>query len=172
MNFFQRYKKAMEHKHGWEVELRCPHCGFQGKPEYRGWKPGNTINFGNSATIFSDLICAQCKKDIKETAAKKLVELFAPVAVPAGNKKMLIGFLALIFAVPLLCHALWGPKAAIFFPLALIFILPAILFFNYRIALLRQHCQCGNPQYLFMGLLGRSYCYRCSSCGRLLRIRD
>ena len=28
----------------------------------------------------------------------------------------------------------------------------------------------GNPEYSFLGLLRRSYCYRCSSCGRLLRL--
>jgi hypothetical protein len=31
---------------------------------------------------------------------------------------------------------------------------------------------CGEPDYVFLGMLGRSYCYRCSSCGRLLRLRD
>jgi hypothetical protein len=46
------------------------------------------------------------------------------------------------------------------------------MWFNYQIASIRCWCECGRPGYKFMGLLGRSYCYRCSSCGRRLRLKD
>ena len=49
---------------------------------------------------------------------------------------------------------------------------PTIMWFNWQIASIRCRCECGKPAYKFMGMLGRSYCYRCSSCGRLLRLRD
>ena len=49
---------------------------------------------------------------------------------------------------------------------------PMILLFNWQVHSPRFRCDCGQPAYKFMGMLGRSYCYRCSSCGRLLRLRD
>ncbi len=49
---------------------------------------------------------------------------------------------------------------------------PAIFWFNWQIHGARHRCECGQPAYVFMGLLERSYCYRCSTCGKLLRVRD
>jgi hypothetical protein len=47
----------------------------------------------------------------------------------------------------------------------------AIRTFNRRVYGLKAQCACGQPAYHFMGLLGRTDCYRCATCGRLLRLR-
>jgi hypothetical protein len=53
-----------------------------------------------------------------------------------------------------------------------VFVAPLALWFNWRDASLRSRCQCGKPEYELLGLLGRSYCYRCRSCGQPLLFRD
>jgi hypothetical protein len=58
------------------------------------------------------------------------------------------------------------------FRLPLLLLAPAIFWFNWRIASIRHRCACGRPDYRLMGLIGRSYAFRCSTCGRLLRLRD
>ena len=49
---------------------------------------------------------------------------------------------------------------------------PVAVWFRWRIRRLRSACPCGTPRNRFMGMLGRTYCLRCSNCGRLLRFRD
>ncbi|MEW6555699.1 MAG: hypothetical protein AB1384_15630 [Actinomycetota bacterium] len=62
--------------------------------------------------------------------------------------------------------------APLFFLIPLLVLIPLL---DRGTATLRQSCDCGSPDYIFMGMLGRSYCFRCfrcASCGRLLRLRD
>ena len=66
----------------------------------------------------------------------------------------------------------WGGWAFSLLALLALFSGPAVMWCNYRIHSIRHECECGKPDYLFMGLLGRSSCHRCSSCGKLLRLRD
>lgn len=171
-SFLKKYKQVMELKHGWTVELTCPKCGKNAIPLYEGWKPNYEMNFFQKSTVYADLKCPACGADLRETAAGKLKELFLNVPLEAQNKKVLSGFILLIVLIPLLLVAIFGKKGFFVFPFMAIFIGPAILYFNYKIAILRKKCECGRPDYVFMGLLGRSYCHRCSSCGRLMRTRD
>jgi hypothetical protein len=67
---------------------------------------------------------------------------------------------------------LWGADVFLYLVVFAFLSAPGIMIFNYQIASLRRQCACGRPDYRFLGMLGRSYCYRCDSCGRLLRIRD
>jgi len=176
-----RYRERMQHQHAWEVELTCPACGFTGLPVFHGWTPSNAVNFGKKATIYANLTCPQCQADLKEAAAKKLVELFADVAVPPRNRQVMARFLAVTLGIPLLLAVglflgvwagWWSGRAfVILTPLSMVF-LPFIFWLNWQVASLRYQCECGQPAYKFMGLLGRSYGYRCSTCGKLLRLRD
>jgi hypothetical protein len=180
-SFLKRYREAMEHKHGWDVELECNGCGKRGIPEYRGWKPSQSVRFGAKPTIYADVACAGCGRGLKEEAGSVLVRLFSDLTVPPRNKRIIIGFIAVMAGIPLILAAVilygissgwWTYSAFLAFAGLPVLYMPAIFTMNYRIAAIRRECACGAPDYVFMGMLGRSYCYRCSSCGRQLRLRD
>lgn len=167
----------LRHTHGWDVELACPACGTVAVPVFGGWTPSGAIRFGNAPTIYADLRCPNCGARQDDPAGAKLVELFARVEVPAANKRLMTAFIALIvsFEVAGTIFILLGGWRALGGALVrapLLLLAPTLLWFNRRIASIRSRCECGRPDHKFMGLLGRSYCYRCSSCGRLLRLRD
>ena len=180
-SFLSKYKERAQHQHGWEVELQCPECNHDGKPKYDGWTPNKAVKFGDTPTIYANVTCSECGHDLKTEAGKKLTELFKDVSIPPRNKRLLYGFISVVVGVPLILAGLlwagvaagwWGYPAFGWLNLLWIIVVPAILYFNYKVASIRFACECGDPKYLFMGLLGRSYCYRCSTCGKLLRVRD
>jgi hypothetical protein len=97
------------------------------------------------------------------------------------NRLLLLTFIGLMVGLPLLAFAAiwagvqlgwWGNIAYTALAGLSLLLLPNMFWFNWQVHGIRHRCECGNPDYLFMGLLGRSYCYRCSSCGKLLRLRD
>ena len=169
------YRKAMELNHGWEVELECTACGYRGLPDYKGWTPGYPMSFGSTPTIFADLECPACGRDLETEAGAKLGELFSPVEIPRANRRLLALFILLsaaLVAASTVILVLTGNALGV---IPLFFLIPMLAFipvFNRRIAALRQRCDCGDPDYVFMGMLGRAYCFRCSSCGKLLKLRD
>jgi hypothetical protein len=168
---FQKVKKAMLQIHGWEVALECPCCGHEGLPEYRGWEPNLSIRVGSTPTVFALTYCTHCNGDLRKVAGKKLVEMFSGVQIPTQNKKIMATFSTVLVA--LLALVILGDHFLGVWSLALMGLLgPAIVLFSYRISLLRHRCSCCNPDYTFMGMLGRSCCYRCSACGSLRRLRD
>ena len=147
-------------------------------PDFSGWTPDRTIRFGNAPTVVANLSCDQCGIGLQKVAGDKLVELFRDLRIDAANRWLIVGFT--IYTLVLLTVLLW---IALKFPAArkwesafalghLVLIHPVIRLFNARVSSLHHRCECGNPNYKFMGLLGRSYCFRCSTCGRLLRLRD
>lgn len=168
------FSSTLRHENGWGVALTCQQCGFEGNPVFLGWTPSRAIHFGNTATIFANLSCPQCSANLRNAAALKLPELFAGIPIPKANKRITAYFLLGIGV--LLSVRFWllrvypgsqWPNAIPFLALG-----PVILTFTWSVHKLRHRCACGTPNYLFMGLLGRSYCYRCSTCGNLLRLRD
>lgn len=174
MALLQRYRKALHHEHGWEVELTCQDCGHTGLPRCDGWKPNSAINFGNTPTMFSRVACASCGRDLRSVAGEKLVAMFSEITVPKANRRIIAWLVvAVVFLVtlPIVAQFVLRPSFHVA-SFGAILVLPLTLVFNYRVASMRHRCPCGTPKYLFMGLLGRSYCYRCSSCGNLLRLRD
>jgi DNA-directed RNA polymerase subunit RPC12/RpoP len=143
--------------------------------------PSRDINTGDLPTIYAKVACPKCGQRLTDEAGRKLVELFKDVSIPEENGTIIKQFIAGLILVPfalafvLLVGAQmdwWGYSAFVFLAVSAVFIQPLIMLMNYRIAMLRSRCDCGEPVYLFMGMLGRTYCYRCSSCGRLLRLRD
>ena len=168
----------LAHEDGWDVPLRYPRCGVEAEPACNGWAPNHAVHFGKMPTVIVNVSCAGCRADLRAAAADKLVELFGDVAINSTNR-WLIAIFAIYFLLmlPLL---LWTVMR---FPVArgleamigvghVLLIHPIIRWFNNRVAALRHSCACGKPHYKFMGMLGRSYCYRCSTCGQLLRLRD
>ncbi len=180
MSLFGKYRERIQHQHGWEVELRCPRCHHEDLPQYVGWTPSRSINTGDTPTIYANLLCPQCGQDLKKPAADKLRELFRDVSIPPRNKSLLSIFLFVMIGLPIMMAGIlfagvragwWDNGAFVWFGLLWIVFAPAIVLFNYSVHSIRFSCECGDPRYLFMGMLGRSYCYRCS-CGKLLRLRD
>ncbi len=180
MSLMARYKERVQHQHGWEVELQCPQCNHEGVPEYVGWTPSSAINLGDTPTIYANLSCPQCGHDLKDAAGEKLRELFKDVSIPPRNKGLLYGLILAVVGLPLALAGIiwagvnagwWGEGAFVWLTLCWIVVGPAIFIFNYKVHSIRFTCECGHPRYVFMGMLGRSYCYRCS-CGKLLRVRD
>lgn len=178
---FHRYQRRLQHRHGWQVELVCDRCGQQAVPQFRGWTPDGAIRWGKQSTIYANLSCPTCGKDLKQEAGQRLVGLFRDIPTARQNKRLLWGAVTFVALLPLLGMAaiwagvragLWGGWAFSLLGLSALLITPATMWCNYRIASIRYRCPCGDPDYLFMGLLGRSYCYRCSTCGRRLRLRD
>lgn len=171
-----RYHRERPLEHGWEMELACPSCGAMELPVFHGLSP-NAIGFGKTPAIFANLNCAKCGTDLKRAAESKLVELFSSVRMPKGNRRLIIGFVALAVAMVaamafgLLFPGFLAPMLAVVSGLGTLCPI-YLLWFTWQIAALRHHCDCGNPAYKLMGALGRSGCYRCSSCSRLLRLRD
>ncbi len=179
--FPKNYRERLEHTHGWAVPLTCTHCGHEGLPRYDGWTPSMAVRFGGRPTVYANVFCEKCGEALKEEAGGKLVDLFAEQATDARSQRLLWNMVGALFVVPLLFAALiglgvwngwWGGWVFSLLALLAFFLGPAVMWVNCRIHSIRHECECGNPNYLFMGLLGRSYCYRCSSCGKLLRLRD
>lgn len=182
-----KYKERVDPKYGWEVELECPQCGHDGLPKYcDGWTP-KPDEFGKNPSgtpvICADVTCSECGHDLKERAGEKLTELFKDV--PKTTMGWLSVVLALLVFSPVLAFTL-GVLIIVgtiggwladwladwfnwwFWPF---FLAPAVIMpvFIYMFQPLVDACECGNPKLLFMGILGRSACSRCSSCARLRR---
>ena len=169
------HRQALEHKHGWDVGLECPGCGYSGLPAYTGWKPRYSMAFGTTPTIYACLECPSCGRDLEPEAASKLVELFKEIRIPGTNRRILAGFFLAFAILVLTAVLLFVFTKTIFGLIPLLFmtlLLCLIPVMNRRIAAIRTGCSCGDPDYIFMGMLGRAYCFRCSNCGRLLKLRD
>jgi len=174
-------ERYLEHKHGWEIPVVCLQCGREGVPRYDDWTPSAAVHFGNTPTIYAELFCKECGKNLREEAGSELVRLFSRLSTDRVNKRVVWQVVFVLAVIPLLVSAvvwfgvhrgLWGAWAFSLLSLLTLLIAPMIMWFNYQIAAIRHRCPCGSPDYIFLGLLGRSYCYRCSNCGRLLRLRD
>ena len=183
MSLYGKYTSTVRNTHGWSVELTCSQCGRSGLPRYEGWMADVKEGGFDSPTVYAKLACPECGRRLSDEAGRNLTALFGELAVPAGNESIVQGFIAGLILVPVLLAALfiigmqmdwwdweYGAVSVLLISAASIPVL--VMIRNYRIALLRERCDCGKPSYLFMGLLGRTACYRCSSCGNLLRLRD
>jgi hypothetical protein len=180
-SFMSRYREAVTLHHAWETPLTCPSCGTTAVPVMKGWTPSLEMRFGDRATIYANLSCPKCAADLRETASAALPPMFSGIELPAAIRRTLWTFLVVFMGGGLLLVGLlawgvrsgwWTGRAFTALSFSVVLIAPLIMFMNYRLAQVRNRCECGHPAYKFMGMLGRSYCFRCSSCGRLLRTRD
>ncbi len=180
-SFLKRYRERLENRHGWDVPLVCTQCGHEGVPRSDGWTPSTTVRLGDRPTVFANVLCEGCGKSLQEEAGVALKAMFSEQPVDTRNRQLLWNMVGLLLVVPTLflgliwlgvARGLWGAWAFSWLGLLAFFFAPVSMWINYRIHSIRHECPCGQPAYLFMGLLGRAYCYRCSSCGRLLKLRD
>lgn len=175
-NTRERWNRRLRLNHGWEVKLPCPQCGMIALPVVKGWDPNYAINFGARPTIFANVHCPRCDNDLKQAAGEKLVQLFADVSIPPQNQRWIISFVAFwIVWMALFClGVMLLPRPAFVWVRGAMMGAAGIslILFRYGTQWLLHRCECGAPDYKFMGMLGRSYCLRCSTCGKLLRLRD
>ncbi len=134
---------------------------------------------GNQET--ADTNWRSIENNTASNGGEKLIGLFSHVPTPAQNRRLITLLISLLVGLPLLLCAViwagvqlgwWGHMAFLALTGLPLLLPPAIFWFNWQIHGARHRCDCGQPAYVFLGLLGRSYCYRCSTCGKLLRLWD
>ena len=99
--------------HGWEVPLRCTHCGAEGLPEFRGWSPNAAVRLGDRGTIYAKLFCPQCDHALTTEAEQKLAELFSGVSTPPANRRaiwLFVGYYVVLALVLALGELLWPER--------------------------------------------------------------
>jgi uncharacterized protein YbaR (Trm112 family) len=177
----ERYRRALEHHHDWQLELACPRCRRTGLPRLNGQSDTLAVNWGDNPILFMILSCPECGQDLRDVAGQKLREAFGGLDIPERNRTLRRRFLFVMIGIPLLVAAVmtagmvlgfWGAEVFLSFLVLALFAAPSLMIASYRIALLRHSCACGLPDYRFHGMLGRSSCYRCASCGRFLKLHE
>lgn len=180
-SLMRRYKQVISQPHGWNVEIACDRCKSTVMPRYEGWSLSMAHNAVDGAAVYAKLACPVCGHRLINEAGSTLVKLFNAVPIPEQNLRIVKEFVVALVLVPVFFAFVlfigvqmdwWGNNAFALLVLSAVLIPLLVMRRNYRIAMLRTGCACGNPQYLFMGQLNGTYCYRCSSCGGLKRLRD
>ncbi|HUJ18093.1 MAG TPA: hypothetical protein VL197_08875 [Nitrospirota bacterium] len=176
-------RSTLRNTYGWDVELTCAQCRFTGMPRYEGWSHGLKTDAGGDAAVYAKVACTQCGRRLTDEAAGKLVDLFAGIDTPDRNRKLISRFAIQLVLVPfVLAFVLffgtqmdwwgWG-LGTVWVLLASAVSIPALATLkNNGVADLLLHCECGKPHYVFMGTLDGCSCYRCFSCGTLMKLRE
>jgi hypothetical protein len=178
-SFFTKTGKT----YGWDVELTCSQCKFSGQPRYEGWSPSLKTGIAGNVTVYAKVACPQCGRRLTGEAGGKLVDLFRDVDVPAQNKRIANWFIAGLILVPFaLAFVLffgmqmdwwgWGLGTVWVLVVSAVAIPVLVVLKNNRVGELSLQCDCGRPHYVYMGSLDGAYCYRCFSCGRLLKLQE
>jgi hypothetical protein len=177
MPLWTKYNDRVRILQGWEVPLHCPHCGCDTVPR----SESNGIdtkavhkNPDDLPLLLSTMTCTECDHDLKDQASEKLTELFGDVPKKRGLPSLVMG---LLFALPFVVVAIawagvflgWWTDFGIWLYGGLAACGLVFLTGHYLIHPKMYSCECGNPHFLLMGAVGRSYCFRCSSCSRLRR---
>ncbi|OGW42123.1 MAG: hypothetical protein A2010_19280 [Nitrospirae bacterium GWD2_57_9] len=183
MSTFFHSSKNIQKTHGWDIELTCTHCGFSGQPRYEGWSPSLQTNRGGNVRVYAKIACAKCGSRLTNEAGSKLVELFQGLDIPEQNKKIISRFILWLFLVPAgLAFVLffgmqmdwwtWG-MGTVWILLVSGIALPVLVSVkNRQVAQLPSRCDCNKPHYVYLGSLDNEQCYRCFSCGRLMKVRE
>ncbi len=169
--------------YGWDVELTCEGCGSAGLPRYEGWSPDLDSGPDGTIQVYAKLACAKCGRRMTREAGKKLTDLFREVDIPGENRNILTRFITRLFIVPaglafLLFFGMqmdwwsWGMGTVWILAVSAITIPVIVLLRNRQLAQLPNRCECGKAHYVYMGTLSGEQCFRCFSCGRLLKVRE
>jgi hypothetical protein len=178
-----KYKNLFRKNYGWDVNLTCSQCKFSGQPRYEGWSPNLKADIAENVTVYAKVACPKCGRRLTDEAGKKLLTLFRDIDIPEQNKRITTRFIARLILVPVaLAFVLffgtqmdwwgWGLGTAWILLVSALSIPLLVIFKNNRIAQLPFQCDCGNPHYVYMGGLDDTSCYRCFSCGRLLKLQE
>ena len=175
-----KYRNVVSRSYGWNVELVCGQCKSSVMPRYEG-RLQHVAAVSGDATVFAKLACPACGHRLIDEPVRKLADLFADVPVSAQNHRIVKQFIAGLVVVPVMLAFVlfmgmqmgwWGNNAFRLLALSAAVIPLLAILRNYRIALLRSDCDCKKPVYRFLGSLQGTNCYRCSSCGQRLRLRE
>jgi hypothetical protein len=173
----------LNRNYGWDVELSCSHCAFSGMPRYEGRSESLKTDGPADVSIYAKLACPRCGGRLTNEAGRKLVTLFRDVDISEGNKGILGRFITRLFLVPgVLAFVLffgmqmdwwnWG-LGTLWVLLVSLASIPLVVYLkNKELADLPLQCECGKPHYVYMGSIENSQCFRCFSCGRLLKVRE
>jgi len=177
MSLVSKYKQHVQINHGWEIELHCPQCNSNDVPAFEDGTIDTKRIHKNTADIpmlCAAVTCSGCGHDLEEQAGEKLTELFSQTPKTLGWPSILMGVL---FFLPVLMFGIIGVGVFVGWwdglelwhlgAVALCYII--FLIGHYLVHPMMYSCKCGDPKFLLMGALGRSYCFRCSTCSRLLR---
>ncbi len=180
MGFFSN---IITKSYGWDIELTCGQCGATAMPRYEGWSPSLKTNLGPNVRVYAKVACPKCGRRLTGEAGKKLVGLFGDLDLCKRNGKIITQFIARLFLVPaVLAFVLffgmkmdwwdWGLGTLWVLLVSAVSIPVLVRLKNKDIELLSCTCECGKPHYICMGSLENNNCYRCYSCGRLLKVRE
>lgn len=169
--------------YGWDVELTCTQCGTSGLPRYEGWSPSLETTLGGNVQVYAKVACPKCARRLTEEAGRKLAGFFTTLDIPVENKKILARFITSLYLVPAgLAFVLffgtqmdwwtWGLGTAWVLVVSAIAIPLLVMQRSRQVAQLPNRCECGKAHYVFMGSLDGGSCYRCFSCGRLMKLRE
>jgi hypothetical protein len=177
------FRADLNRSYGWDVELSCSHCTFSGLPRYEGRSPSLNTNNARNVVIHAKLACPQCGSRLTSEAGRKLIALFGDMDISERNRKILVRFITRLFLVPaVLAFVLffgmqmdwwrWG-LGTLWVLLVSVATIPLVAYLKKKeLAGLPMECECGKPHYIFMGSIDNNHCFRCFSCGRLLKVRE
>ncbi len=169
--------------YGWDLELTCTRCRNTGLPRYEGWSQNLQTNTGAGVRVYAKVACPKCGNRLTNEAGSKLVDIFRSIELPEKNKKIMKTFIAGIILVPfVLAFVLlfgtqmdwwgWGLGTVWILVVSAVAIPLLVLQKNKEIGKLAGSCGCGKPHQVFLGSLDDADCYRCFSCGRLMKLRE
>ncbi len=176
-------RRNQNRTYGWDVDLACEQCGFAGLPRYEGWSPDLEAGLGPAVQVYAKVACPRCGRRLTSEAGKKLLALFRDVEHSRENRNILSKFVARLFVVPAgLAFVLffgmqmdwwsWGMGTVWILVVSAIAIPVIVLARNRQLAALPHRCGCSKPHSVYMGTLDGDHCYRCYSCGMLLKVRE
>jgi DNA-directed RNA polymerase subunit RPC12/RpoP len=183
MSSLFRSGNRLQKTHGWDVELTCGQCGATTVPRFEGWSPALSTNLGPHVQVYAKVACPKCGSRLTDQAGRELTELFRDLDIPPKNKSVITQFVTRLFLIPAgLAFVIffgmqmdwwgWGLGTVWVLLVSAVAVPLLVLSRNRQIAALPGRCECGKPHYVFMGTLDGSYCYRCFSCGRLMKLRE
>jgi len=181
VSFYAGSKESSRLQYGWDCELECLKCKHIGQPKIYALKQGKILRAKKIPVLHMTLHCLACGQDLQREAESEIVKLFSDIHISKKNAKLItwnrICSVCLSFLLLLCLYFSMFTDFPIrqtfpsFVLISLVFIV-VVKYFVYQFTLLKKACACGSTKLVFMGSLGQSYCFRCASCGTLVKIDD
>jgi hypothetical protein len=169
----------LDHEHGWGLNLSCPVCGWTGVPKYTGDAAvGASMHMPTETVVSANLACYECGNDMGDAAKEKLSEMFKSVPIDKRGASLagilmlalvLLPFVAFVVVAIGIKLGFWDRSAYLIIAALPLLIVPGFFLASSINASISLQCECGDD-FSYMGKYENSYCYRCTSCGKLTRI--
>ena len=179
--FYDGTKESSRLKYGWDAELECLKCKHIGKPKIYALKQGRIPRAKKLPVIHVTLHCLECGQELQREAESEIVKLFSNIHISEKNTKLIIwnricavclSFLLLLCLYFSIFTDLPIRQTFPFFVLISVINIVIVKYFVYQFTLLKKTCDCGSTKLVFMGSLAQSCCFRCASCGTLVKVDD